>query len=121
MWEPSGRGIRGVAMRKDAALREYGQFIRRAFEYRGVNYKLQGSAADVMKRAMLAAHKSGVFDHLGVPRLTVHDELDFSVRDDTALTREAWAYLTHVLENSTPLRIPVKVDYGTGPNWGAIE
>ena len=121
MWEPSGRGIRGVAMRKDAALREYGQFIRRAFEYRGVNYKLQGSAADVMKRAMLAAVKSGVFDHLGVPRLTVHDELDFSVRDDTAQTREAWAYLTHVLENSTPLRIPVRVDFGSGPNWGSIE
>jgi DNA polymerase-1 len=121
MWEPARRGERGLPMRYDAALRQYGQFIRRAFEYRGVNYKLQGSAADVMKRAMLAAYKSGVFNQLGVPRLTVHDELDFSVQDDTSMTREAWNYLTHTLENSTPLRIPVRVDHGTGPNWGAIE
>lgn len=121
LWEPARHGNYGVALPYDAAIRQYGDKIRRAFEYRGVNYKLQGSAADVMKRAMLAAHKSGVFDVLGVPRLTVHDELDFSVIDDTPAQDEAWKYLTYVLENSTPLRIPVRVDSGSGPNWGAIE
>ena len=121
MWEPSGRGEFGVALPYEAAIRQYGHRIRRAFEYRGVNYKLQGSAADVMKRAMLAAANSGVFDVIGVPRLTVHDELDFSVIEDSPIQNEAWAYLTHVLENSTPLRIPVRVDFGSGPNWGSIE
>lgn len=121
MWEPSGRGEYGTPYPYDRAIREYGHRIRRAFEYRGVNYKLQGSAADVMKRAMLAAHKSGVFDVLGVPRLTVHDELDFSEIEDTPIMREAWDYLTYTLENSTPLRIPVVVDHGTGPTWGDVE
>lgn len=121
LWEPAGRGEYGTPYPYDRAIAAYGHRIRRAFEYRGVNYKLQGSAADVMKRAMLAAYKSGVFEVLGFPRLTVHDELDFSEIEDTPIMREAWNFLTYTLENSTPLRIPVVVDYGTGPTWGDVE
>lgn len=119
LWEPLF-GRRAPGLPYDAALRTYGANIRRAYAYRGVNYKLQGSAAEVLKRAMLAAYRSGVFDATGIPRLTVHDELDFSVAEDTPQTREAFAYLTHLLENSTQLNVPVIVDTGTGANWGAI-
>lgn len=119
LWEPM-EGKRRFPLPYHAALSEYGSDIKRALAYRGVNYKLQGSAADVLKRAMVAAWKSGVFNATGIPRLTVHDELDFSVAEDTPYTQEAFAYLTHLLENSTPLNVPVVVDTGTGPHWGAI-
>jgi len=44
--------------------------------HKSLNAKIQGSAADIMKKAMVDLYKSGVFDEIGIPHLTVHDELD---------------------------------------------
>jgi DNA polymerase-1 len=121
LFEPGGWGERGTPLPLQAALARYGQNIVRAYAYRGVNYKLQGSAADVIKIAMDAAHSAGVFDVIGVPLLQVHDELDFSVIDDTPAQNEAYQHLVHLLENAIRLRIPIKVDCGDGPNWGEID
>lgn len=118
LWEPATRGDFGHAVSYDDAIRRYGSIIRRAYTYKAVNYKLQGSAADIMKAAMVALWKSGVFKVTGTPTLTVHDELDFSARDDSPAMREAWAYITHVLENTTPVRVPIKTECEIGPNWG---
>lgn len=111
-WEPIERDFN--ADRKplpyEWALRQYGSGIKRALDYRAVNYKFQGSAADVMKRAMLTCYESGVFDVTGVPRLTVHDELDFSVIDYTKERNEAHREMVHILENAVQCRIPIRVD-----------
>lgn len=117
LWEPDGYGERGMALSYHTALAQYGHAIRRAYAYRGVNYKLQGSAADVIKIAMDVAHTSGVFDVIGFPLLQVHDELDFSMIDDSPEQIEAYAFLQHTLENSIKLRIPVKVDCTDGLDW----
>jgi DNA polymerase I-like protein with 3'-5' exonuclease and polymerase domains len=120
LWEPEGFK-REQPLPFEQAIRNYGSRIRRAYEYRGVNYKFQGSEPDIMKTGMRACLRSGVFDHTGVPRLTVHDELDFSVRDQSPQTIEAFAFIRHTMQTAVPLRIPVKVDVSTGPNWGMCE
>jgi DNA polymerase-1 len=120
-WEPATRGTRGTPLPYDQAIRQYGSFIRRAYDYRGVNYKFQSSEPDIMKSGMRACLNAGVFDAVGVPRLTVHDELDFSVRDDTPETREAFEFIQHTMENTVKLRVPVFVDCERGPNWGDVK
>jgi Mesyanzhinovviridae DNA polymerase len=93
---------------------------RRAFTYAALNARIQGSAADIMKLAMVNIWESGVCDVLGAPHLTVHDELDGSYRDDKA-GREALRELKHLMENCVKLMVPLRVDGGTGPNWGGCE
>jgi DNA polymerase I-like protein with 3'-5' exonuclease and polymerase domains len=121
LWEPSGFGDRGFPLHYDEAIRQYGPNIRRAYEYRGVNYKLQGSEPDIMKTGMRACLQSGVFDYTGVPRLTVHDELDFSVKDDTKGMREAFAFIQYTMANAVKLKVPVYIDMKSGPNWGKAD
>lgn len=120
-WEPAGYGERGMPLPYHEALAEYGVNIRRAYEYRGVNYKFQGSEPDIMKSGMRDCLRSGVYDFVGVPRLTVHDECDWSVRDDSPQTREAFAFIKHSMEQAIKLSVPVKVDASTGPNWGEAD
>lgn len=114
LWEPAGWGNGGPALPYDLALRQYGN-ITRAATHKALNRKLQGSAADMMKEAMLRCWEDGIFDATGVPRLTVHDELDFS---DPGGKDKDFAELQHVLETALPLRIPVKADMELGPDWG---
>lgn len=100
-----------------AALAKWGGRIKRSMTHKALNRVLQGSAADCLKKAMLAMWDSGVLHVVGVPRLTVHDELDFS---DAGGNEDAWAYVKHLLENSLPLKIPVVADLETGPSWGEV-
>lgn len=102
----------------DTAIAKWGSNIKRAYDYRAVNYKFQGSAADMMKKAMVDLDESGVFDYVGVPKLTVHDELDFSLADGRKQTREALRYIKHRMENALQLRVPVVTDPDFGRSWG---
>lgn len=103
------------------ALARYGNPLRRAYEYRGVNYKFQGSEPDIMKQGMLNCWKSGVYDVLGVPCATVHDELNFSIEDNTRIYREAMDFAIHTMEQAVKLRIPLKVDEENGETWGGVK
>lgn len=117
LWEPAVWSSEAVALPYDKAIRSYGQ-IRRAYTHKALNRLLQGSAADLMKKAMWKCWRDGIFDATGVPRLTVHDELDFSDRGDRP---EAFSEMQHILETAIPLRIPVKADGEAGPNWGHVQ
>lgn len=116
LWEPRSFGVKGAALPYGAALAKYGTDIIRAYTYRALNYKLQGSAADVMKSAMLKCYEDGIFDATGVPRMTVHDELVFS---DPGVKDEAWREMQHAMENCLPgIRVPLKAEGAEGPTWG---
>lgn len=106
---------RPMAYDYEQALRTYGPNIKRAFLHKALNYTIQGSAADLMKAAMVKCWKDGLFNEIGVPRLVVHDELDFSVREgaDLRIFRE----IKHTMETVIPFRIPIKVEGEWGPNW----
>ena len=117
LWEPSKWGEDTIALPYEQAILRYGA-IRRAYTYKALNRRLQGSAADLMKVAMLKCYRDGVFDETGIPRLTVHDELDFS---DPGGKDEAFREMKHIMETALPLRIPVRADGDIGPDWGHVE
>lgn len=93
---------------------------QRAFTHKALNARIQGSAADIMKRAMVEVNESGVADVLGVPHLTVHDELDVSVPRNKR-GREAIRELRHIMQDTLKLSVPLVVDAGIGRDWGRAE
>jgi DNA polymerase I-like protein with 3'-5' exonuclease and polymerase domains len=110
LWEPNQFGIH-KALLHDQALLEHGPGIRRAYTYKALNRLIQGSAADMTKKAMIDLHKEGI-----IPHVQVHDELDISVKDD----KEA-RQIVQIMESSVELEVPNKVDYEAGENWGNIN
>lgn len=116
-WEPTAWNNKSRALPLDKAILAYGQ-IQRAQTHKALNRKLQGSAADLMKTAMHRCYVDGVFDVTGVPRLTVHDELDFS---DPGGKDEAFLEMKRIMETCMKLSIPIKADGEIGPNWGVLE
>jgi DNA polymerase-1 len=88
---------------------------RAAAEREAVNMPIQGTAADIMKRAMIAVHEA----LRRVPEarmiLTVHDELLFEV--PAADADEIAALVRDVMETATTLAVPLTVDVGIGANW----
>ena len=108
LWEPNQFGIH-KPLPHDAALLEHGPGIRRAFTYKALNKLIQGSAADMTKKAMIELHKEGI-----IPHIQVHDELDISVNNNADKIKE-------IMESAVELEVPNKVDYESGPNWGTIK
>jgi DNA polymerase-1 len=89
--------------------------IRSATERIAVNLPIQGTAADIMKKAMIDVHR-GLGSHAGTRMiLTVHDELLFEVPEDQADAAAAWVQET--MQNTVELKVPLTVDVGIGPNW----
>jgi DNA polymerase I-like protein with 3'-5' exonuclease and polymerase domains len=110
LWEPNQFGIH-KALPHDAALMEHGPGIKRAYTYKALNRLIQGSAADMTKKAMIDLHKNGI-----IPHIQVHDELDISV-----IEKEDVKDIVEIMENAVSLEVPNKVDYESGPNWGIIK
>jgi DNA polymerase-1 len=102
----------------EQALRQYGSRIKRANLYIYLNRLIQGTAADIMKKAMVDAHKAGIFDAVGYPKMTVHDELNHSVNNNC--NKEAIKSLIYVMENTVNLKVPLRVNCEYGPNWGEL-
>lgn len=101
----------------DEATRRFGAACRRAFAYRGVNYRFQGSAADIFKYSMDRMYHEGVFDFVGYPKLLVHDEMDWSKINDSPAMNEAFRYAAHCMETTITCRVPIKVDSTEGVTW----
>ena len=94
------------------AERTYGRGqIRRAFTYKALNKLIQGSAADMTKKAMIELYKEGI-----VPHIQVHDELDISIESQAHADK-----IKEIMEGAVSLEVPNKVDYESGPNWGNIK
>lgn len=83
------------------------------------NRLIQGSAADVMKKAIVDAYKKGLFSELPL-HMTVHDELDVSVRRDQT-AKDALYELQRVMENAVKFDVPLLVDCHTGANWAEAD
>jgi DNA polymerase I-like protein with 3'-5' exonuclease and polymerase domains len=108
LWEPNQFGIH-KALNHEDALAEHGPGIKRAFTYKALNKLIQGSAADMTKKAMVDLYKEGI-----IPHIQVHDELDISVNNNAEKIKE-------IMESAVELEVPNKVDYESGPNWGTIK
>ena len=110
LWEPNQFGMH-KALSHDAALAEHGPGIRRAYTYKALNKLIQGSAADMTKKAMINLHKEGI-----IPHIQVHDELDISIKN-----KQEGNTIKEIMEKAVDLEIPNKVDYEYGDNWGEIK
>lgn len=114
---------RPPAMHKAEAQEFYGtDRLKRAYTHKALNSVLQGSNADIMKKAMAEAWEAGCFGP-GKPlqcHLTVHDELDGSMEDSPA-GREALETLRQIMINAVPLKVPVLVSQGIGINWAEAK
>jgi DNA polymerase-1 len=94
--------------------------VRRAAERAAVNMPIQGSAADIIKLAMINLHhrlqEESLAAHLV---LQVHDELVVEVSEsDLSRTRDL---VVDTMENAHALSVPLKVDVNTGKNWMEIK
>ena len=121
LFEAAVAGVQGPLLPKQEAQKRYG-FVRTAETHKALNAVLQGSAADIMKQAMVDAWEAGLFDEgvLGAPHVTVHDELGMS-DPCTRETDEAFAELKHLMETCVTLEVPMLVDVSAGVNWGACK
>lgn len=84
--------------------------VRAAAERVTVNMPIQGTAADILKLAMIDLHAAGAR-----MILTVHDELLFEVPKDQA--DDTAALVRERMENAVKLDVPLTVDVGIGENW----
>ncbi len=89
--------------------------IRAAAEREAVNLPIQGTAADIMKRAMIETAKAldGRADARMI--LTVHDELLFEVAEPQA--EEIAELVRGTMQSAAELKVPLTVDVGIGENW----
>lgn len=92
------------------------QTQRQAAERTAINSPIQGSAADMIKRAMIEVDRL-LRDGTWKSRLLlqVHDELVFDLHKQEA--DELLPLITAAMERALPLSIPVEVETGTGSNW----
>jgi DNA polymerase-1 len=89
-------------------------------EREAVNAPIQGSAADIIKLAMLRLPRRLRQQGLQTPMLLqVHDELVFECPERSL--REAAAAIQDVMQNAYRLFIPLKTDAKCGPNWADMS
>jgi len=90
--------------------------VRQAEERIAINMPIQGTAADMIKIAMINIHNELQKRKAKTKMLLqVHDELLFDVRKDEV--DELSPVIKNLMETALPLNVPVIVDVGTGNNW----
>ena len=82
-----------------------------AFTYKALNRLIQGSAADMTKKAMVMLYEKGI-----LPHIQIHDELCLSVKNE-----EDASLIKTTMEEAIPLLIKNKVTYKKGNSWGSIK
>jgi DNA polymerase-1 len=91
--------------------------VRAAAERMTVNMPIQGTAADILKRAMIDLN--GVLPPAALMILTVHDELLIETPRDEVDT--VGALVRDRMERAVDLTVPMRVDVGIGQNWMAAK
>jgi DNA polymerase I-like protein with 3'-5' exonuclease and polymerase domains len=110
LWQPTQFGI-FKPLPLEQARKEYDEPLKRAFTYKALNKLIQGSAADMTKKSMVALYENGI-----IPHIQIHDEVDISVDSDKKAED-----IVKIMEEAVELQVPNKVDYESGNNWGEIK
>ena len=110
LWQPVQFGI-FKPLPLEEARKEYDEPLKRAFTYKALNKLIQGSAADMTKKSMVALYENGI-----IPHIQIHDEVDISVESDKKAED-----IIEIMESAVELEVPNKVDYESGPSWGEIK
>ena len=110
MWEPTTFGMHKPQTFEEASLEHGSRNIKRAFTYKALNKLIQGSAADMTKKAMVNLKKEGL-----LPMIQLHDELNISFETEQQADK-----IKEIMEEAVPLKIPNKVDVEDLECWGDI-
>jgi DNA polymerase I-like protein with 3'-5' exonuclease and polymerase domains len=110
LWQPVQFGV-FKPLPLEEARKEYDEPLKRAFTYKALNKLIQGSAADMTKKSMVALYENGI-----IPHIQIHDEVNISVESDTHAED-----IIKIMESAVELQVPNKVDYEKGANWGEIK
>jgi DNA polymerase I len=90
--------------------------LQQGAERAAINAPMQGTAADIIKRAMIAVHAALTAQHLPARLIMqVHDELVFEVHQDHI--DSVSQTVRGLMENAGELKVPLRVDMGSGINW----
>lgn len=113
---------RETALPYDQAKAKWGDKIKVSMTHKALNKKLQGSAADMMKLAMVQLWEGGIFDEGNdiTCVLTVHDELNGSFVP-SARGNESLKEVKRIMETAMTLAIPVLTSGSTGANWAEAK
>ena len=114
---------REPALPYDQACEKWGKSkIKVSMTHKALNKKLQGSAADMMKLAMVLLWEGGIFDAGNdiTCVLTVHDELNGSFVP-SARGKESLREVKRIMEGAIKLEIPVLTSGETGKNWAEAK
>jgi DNA polymerase-1 len=94
--------------------------VREAAERTAINMPFQGSAADLIKLAMVRLHQQITAEHLPCAMLLqIHDELLFEIPENAV--DEMIPRIKSTMENVWPLHVPLTVEVGQGANWAAAH
>jgi DNA polymerase I-like protein with 3'-5' exonuclease and polymerase domains len=110
LWQPVQFGV-FKPLPLEQARKEYDEPLKRAFTYKALNKLIQGSAADMTKKSMVALYENGI-----IPHIQIHDEVDISVESPDKAEE-----IISIMESAVELKVPNKVDYEQGENWGDIK
>jgi DNA polymerase I-like protein with 3'-5' exonuclease and polymerase domains len=110
MWEPATFGMHKPQTFEEASLEHGSRNIKRAFTYKALNKLIQGSAADMTKKAMVNLKNEGL-----LPMIQIHDELNISFENNKQADT-----IKEIMEQAVSLKIPNKVDFEDGECWGDI-
>jgi len=92
-------------------MKNFDKHYKPAFTYKALNRLIQGSAADMTKKAMVNLYEKGI-----LPQIQIHDELCLSIKND----KEA-LIVKETMETAIPHKVNYKVNYKEGTNWGTIK
>jgi DNA polymerase I-like protein with 3'-5' exonuclease and polymerase domains len=100
-----------VPLPREQALEEFGPPVTRYFVHKAMNAVVQGTAADMIKKAMLDLHDAGF-----VLYNTIHDEVDMPIEtlNDARIARD-------IMIDAVKLEVPMKLDVELGPSWGEAK
>lgn len=114
-WEPKGMQGQTALPRWKAERQWPNRILVRSQTRKAMNRLVQGSSADMLKKAMHDVDAAGF-----LPMLTIHDELAFSVPKGDA-GKKIVAEIKDIMEHCVSMRVPLKVDCEVGPTWGEAK
>lgn len=97
-------------------------FMRqKAAERTAINAPMQGTAADIIKKAMLSIAQWQNTQEKPIAKMImqVHDELVFEVKEEEIESSKAM--IRQIMEHTVSLSVPLLVSIGTGLNWDAAH
>ncbi|KKR35958.1 MAG: polymerase I protein, partial [candidate division CPR2 bacterium GW2011_GWC1_39_9] len=120
--EAQGKGYLETIFGRRRAIPEINSsnfMVRQGAERMAINFPMQGTAADIMKLAMIEVNKK-IKDDEGIKVIMqVHDELVFEVREEKL--KSAAEEIKETMESVCMIDVPIVVNVSFGYNWGELK